>query len=79
MTNADIMRIYDQSIAHGGSANFVFLYSARLIIAATRKECADIVSNRQVAANWNQREALAKIILELPNSLNNIDFRKVSE
>ena len=75
MTNGNIMRLYDAAIKHGGSADFVILYTVRSAIAKTRKECADIVLNRQVAVNWNMREALSKTILELPNSLNGIDFR----
>jgi hypothetical protein len=47
-----------------------------MAIQKTRKECADIVSNRSIAVNWNEREALSKIILELPNSINGIDLRR---
>jgi hypothetical protein len=77
MTNADLMRIYDHAIKQGGSADFTFLYAAQTIIQKTRIEAADIARNRQFALNWNDREAIEKTILELPNSLNGIDFRKI--
>ena len=78
MTNGDIMRLYDSTIAKGGSADFVLLYTVRSAIAKDRKMIAEIVRNRRFAVNWNDREALYNTILELPNSLNGFDFRSIN-